>query len=80
MHQDPCASGLTPQAMYYVPKPDCEWQDVDEGVDLKHTQEKHSEVLKGLRKEIPEQPQVGSLVGDTKAGRTTTTTTTTTNV
>ena len=70
----PCASGLTkeresPQATYYVPKPDCEWQDVDEGVDLEHTQEKHSEVLKGLREEIPEQPQVGSLVRDTKTGR-----------
>ena len=36
------------------PKPDSEWQNVDKGIDLEDTEEKYSEMLKSLRKEVPE--------------------------
>ena len=36
------------------PKSDSEWQDVDKGVDLEDTEKEHSEMLKSLRKEVPE--------------------------
>ena len=39
-----------------------EGQDVDEGIDLKHTQEEDTEVLEGFCEEVPEEAHVGSQV------------------
>ena len=39
-----------------------EGQDVDESVDLEHTQEEDTEVLKGLCEEVPEEAHVWSQV------------------
>ena len=54
----PHSSPMTPTYMYThthtSPKSDSEWQDVDKGIDLEDTEEEHSEVLKSLRKEVPE--------------------------
>ena len=51
--------------LYYLPESYSEWEDIDEGIDLKHTQKEHSEVLKGLREEVPEEAKIRSLVRDT---------------
>ena len=45
-----------------LPESDAEGEDVDEGVDLKHTEEEDSKVLKGLSEEIPEEAHIGSEV------------------
>ena len=50
------------------PKSDGEWQDVDEGIDLEDAEEEHSEVLKGLCEEVPEQTHIGGLIWDCQAG------------
>jgi energy-converting hydrogenase A subunit M len=46
-----------------------EGQDVDESINLEHTEKEYSEVLEGLREEIPEQAQVRCLIRDTKTVR-----------
>ena len=45
-----------------TPESDTEGEDVDEGVDLKHTEEEDSEVLEGLSEEVPEEAHIGSEV------------------
>ncbi len=50
-----------------IPESYCEWEDVDEGIDLEDAEEENSEVLKRLSEEIPEKAKVRSLVRNTKA-------------
>ena len=45
-----------------LPESHRERKDVDEGIDLEHTQEEDTEVLKGLSEEVPEETNVGSEV------------------
>ena len=52
-----------------LPESDCEWDDVDESIDLEDTEEENSEVLKCLGEEVPEQAKVGGLVRNSKTTR-----------
>ena len=45
-----------------LPESHRERKDVDEGIDLEHTQEEDTEVLKSLSEEVPEETNVGSEV------------------
>ena len=47
-----------------LPESDGEGDDVDEGIHLEHTEKEHSEVFERLSEEIPEQTEVGGLIGD----------------
>ena len=51
------------------PEVDGEREDVDKGVDLKHAQEEHAEVLKGLQEEVPEEAQVRSVIRHRQTGK-----------
>ena len=52
--------------MVHIPESDCQWEDIDECIDLEDTEEKDSEMLKGLGEEVPEQTKVGGLVWNRK--------------
>ena len=47
---------------HHIPESNCQRQDIDECIDLEDTEEKHSEVFKGLSEEVPEETKIGSLV------------------
>ena len=49
-----------------TPESDCQWEDIDECIDLEDAEEKDSEMLKGLGEEVPEQTKVGGLVWNRK--------------
>ncbi len=53
----------------YTPEVDGERKDIDEGVNLKDTKKEHSEMLKRLQEEVPEEAQVRSVVWYRKTGR-----------
>ena len=42
-------------------------EDQNEDIDLKHTNEEFSEVVKHFREEIPEEPKIGSQIWDQEA-------------
>lgn len=44
-----------------------EGEDQNEDIDLKHTNEEFSEVVKHFREEIPEEPKIGSQIWDQEA-------------
>ena len=44
-----------------------EGEDQNKDVDLKHTYEECSEVVKHFREEIPEKPKIGSQIWDQEA-------------
>ena len=47
----------------------CQWQDIDECIDLEDTEEEDSELLKGFGEEVPEETEVRRLVRYSKAAR-----------
>ena len=47
-----------------------EGEDQNEDIDLKHTDEECSEVVKHFREEIPEEPKIGSQIWDQEAAGT----------
>lgn len=53
--------------LHSLPESDCEWKDVDEGIDLEHAEEEHSEVFECFGEEVPEEAKIRSLVWDTQA-------------
>lgn len=58
-------------APYYscddLPESDGQWNGIYHSIDLKHTDEECSKVLKHLSKEIPKQPEVGSQVRNSQS-------------
>ena len=48
--------------LFHVPESDCEWKDIDESIDLEHTEEEDAEMFKSLSEEIPEEAYIGCKV------------------
>lgn len=46
----------------FLPKSHREGQHVDEGIDLEHTQEEDTKMLKSFSEEVPEETDIGSEV------------------